>query len=229
MGEKDGEKAEKGGKALEKEIKKQSAKAGGMSKWLAGESTKGSPKGEAKKEIKKALEKMEKEESKAIKKAGLEGKDSKADDPNGFEVKKKAKGSKSDSVEGDGAMEMTRSGSKSSGSSSGGNSDCAKCNKNKGGGSSGGSGGSGGGGDSLYNYFKRDGRRVSTKEFGFHRSKMKNYKENRYGEHSAVASGPESADTGDWTPLWGEDTAVGDTGDDWMADDWTDFRLRRNL
>merc|ERR1711874_728196 len=96
---------------------------------------------------------------------------------------------------------MTRSKGKKS---SGGSKDCADCKK---GGSSGGSsGGGGGGGGSVYDYFKKDGKKVKA-DFGFHRSKMKNYKGGRYETSGdAVAS-----------------------NDDSNAGDWSDFGNRRNL
>jgi len=69
----------------------------------------------------------------------------------------------------------------------------------------GGGGGSKGGGD-IYDYFKKDGKKVKA-DFGFHRSKMKNYKGGRYETSGdAVAS-----------------------NDDSNAGDWSDFGNRRNL
>eukprot|EP00492_Amphilonche_elongata_P000109 TRINITY_DN104_c0_g1_i4.p1 TRINITY_DN104_c0_g1~~TRINITY_DN104_c0_g1_i4.p1 ORF type:complete len:151 (+),score=51.76 TRINITY_DN104_c0_g1_i4:79-531(+) len=91
-------------------------------------------------------------------------------------------------------MEMTRSSGK------GKKKDCAKC-KNGGKGGSGGS--SSGKSGNVYDYFKNGGIKNLDQEFGFHRSKMKNYKQDRYKKGYAVASSD--------------------------SRDWTDFGSRRNL
>merc|ERR1711879_661181 len=145
---------------------------------------------EVKKEMKGTLKKLKKEVKKAKKEAKKAGKEA----TKAGKVKKAG--------EEDGSMSYTRKAD--------GQKKCPNCNKKGGSGGAGGSsssngGGSNGGGskggDELYNFFQRSGKRITNPDFGFHRSKMKNFKQGTYGTGEAVAA----------------------------SNDWTDFGSRRNL
>merc|ERR1712012_505740 len=160
------------------------------------------------------MEKETEKKEKKIKKAGKKGESTKLTKSEKKEKKKLKKEIKK-------MMKKVEGKKGKGGSGGGGKKGCPKCKKKGGkGGKKGGAGGGGGGnagggggkgGDALYNFFKRSGQRITNAEFGFHRSKMKNFKGGRYAKKpkgEAVAA--EEAD-GD------QDT------------DWTDFGNRRNL